>query len=225
MKNASICVNFSLRAVIQSTMKKICLSILFFLFVCAGCSTKFSLVPYLSENRYAVYLGEAHGVKVQANAVTREYPYLADGLIGELSTVIEVSVTMDEKPDLPTISFTVDEKTYGGELSYDTVSGKYSYSCTLSPTADAIDFTVAGKTVTAIKMNKTDNTELILSKVAESESEYLTPMRSGKYFLGEVYLRTIYDDGIYYYVGIVDQSGTIYSLLTDEDGNVLARKK
>lgn len=163
-------------------------------------------------------------MKVQANVVTREYPYLADGLIGDKSTLLEVSVILGEKPDLPSISFTLGDKTYAGELAYDTVSGKYSYSCTATPTEDVINFTVAGKTVSALKLSKEDRTERILEKIVESETETISSMRSGKYFLGEVYIRMIYDEDIYYYVGLVDQNGNVTSLLTNEEGNVLARR-
>lgn len=44
-------------------------------------------------------------------------------------------------------------------------------------------------------------------------------------FAGEIYLRLIYEDVPYYYVGIIDREGRIFALLVDsEDGKILAKR-
>ena len=181
------------------------------------------MTKYLSENRYAVYEGETAGCKIKAASVRREYPYNADGLVGELSTLFEVTVTLEEKTDAPKISFTVNETNYGGELSYDTVSGVYAYSCTLELWEESVTFEVGDFIVEAKRINETDNTDLILKALEENESELLSSYGSGV-FLGEIHLRLIHDDKLYYYVGLIGKDGETVSLLTDDQGTVLARR-
>ena len=44
-------------------------------------------------------------------------------------------------------------------------------------------------------------------------------------FAGEIYLRLIYEDAPYYYVGIIDRNGGILALLVhSESGKILARR-
>ena len=204
-------------------MKKLLFCFLLPLLFLFGCSDQSRLTKYLSENRYALYEGETAGCKIKAASVKREYPYNADGLVGELSTLFEVTVILEEKVDSPKLSFTVNDKTYGGELSYDTVSGVYAYSCTLDLWEESVTFQVGAFTVEAKRVNETDNTDLILKALEANESELISSYGTNV-FLGEIHLRLIRDDKLYYYIGLVNKDGETISLLTDETGKVLARR-
>ena len=45
-------------------------------------------------------------------------------------------------------------------------------------------------------------------------------------FTGEIYLRLIYEETAYYYVGIIDRNGNIYAFLVNaQTGKILAKRQ
>ena len=63
----------------------------------------------------------------------------------------------------------------------------------------------------------------MLSRIQFRQIESMTD----KYgFTGEIYIRLIYEDAPYYYVGIIDRNGTINAfLLNATSGKILAKRQ
>lgn len=188
----------------------------------SACEKENRLEAHVSENRYAVYLGKTELCSIKAVSVIREYPYLQDGLVSDLGILFEVTVHYFAPQEEPTLSFQISDKKYGGELSYNTVSGDYTFSCTLSVWEDSISFETQGTTVKADRMNDKDYTKQVLDGILKEES--MQQFYTNGTFLGEIRLRLIWDDGVYYYVGLITPDGSEHAFLTDETGKVLASK-
>ena len=57
----------------------------------------------------------------------------------------------------------------------------------------------------------------------EHGKELFASLTDGNIFLGEIYVRLLYDDGCYYYVGVCDRNKKITAYLVDgERGKVIA---
>ncbi len=204
-------------------MKKSLLLLLCLPFFLSGCAS-LDLNDYVSERRSYIYLGEGGNYTVKAESGEREYPYATDGYACDTSTLFEVTITCAEHEKNLTISFSVDGKRYGGELSYDSVREEYSYSCGVAVNAESVVFVVGETSVTAERVNAEDKTSDVLHAVAESEKDIFDSLTKGNAFLGEIYVRLIYDEGCYYYVGVADRDGHTHSYLTDESGKLLAKR-
>lgn len=204
-------------------MKKSLLLLLCLPFFLSGCS-RLNLDDYVSERRSYIYLGEGGNYTVKAESCRREYPYATDGYACETSDLFEVTITAVEREKNLTVSFSIDGERYGGELSYDSVKEEYSYSCGIAVEAESVVFTVGETSVTATRVNAEDKTSDVLRAVADAEKETFDALTKGNAFLGEIYVRLIYDEGCYYYVGVADREGHTHSYLTDESGQLLAKR-
>ena len=62
--------------------------------------------------------------------------------------------------------------------------------------------------------------------VAENKRELFESMTSNGLFDGEIYVRLLYDEGCYYYVGIINKAEHISAFLIDgEHGKIVASKE
>lgn len=189
-----------------------------------GCSS-YTLFDSVSELRQSVYVGESEHYSLQANAGFREQPYVADGVIGDISPYFEVRVICTDHTKTLNISFAIDGKEHGGELSFDNVTERYSYSESIEVTdAAEIVFTIEGESITATAVSSEDYSEAVLSAVASQESALFESLTKNKRLQGEIYIRLLFDEKCYYYVGVTDKSGTTRSFLTDTAGKILAKR-
>lgn len=203
----------------------------------AGCSAKLDLTRYVSEYRSDIYMGTEGEYSVFASYSTREYPYTADGNVGNMTELFEVAITVPDNTKTYTLRYTVSEKEYSSELSFDSV--RLVHRCSQSmpaPTEKQITFQITTDeenaetiTVTAssIKTEKTLDESTLLQKIQEKESERFAAMTSGNTFAGELYVRLLYDnDRCFYYVGLIDRNGKTYSMLADaETGEIIATRQ
>ena len=81
-------------------------------------------------------------------------------------------------------------------------------------------------TATTVRTDNMLSPKEVVEKIQTAESEKFKSMTDSKGFAGEIYLRLIYEDAPYYYIGIIDREGTIFALLVDsESGKILAKRE
>ncbi len=187
---------------------------------------------YVSELRSNIFLDKNEDFSLRIYAVEKEYPYLSDGVKREVSMRTELYFSAPSGDKTTEIFFTVNGQKYGGEMSYDNVKAEYYFSCTLDVSQEKkLDCDVVYGTETmqfcaqSIKTENTLSPQKILEKLQQSEGELLQSLTDKFGFAGEIYVRLLYEDFPYYYVGIIDRNGQISAfLLNGETGKVLAKR-
>ena len=78
----------------------------------------------------------------------------------------------------------------------------------------------------SIKTETTRSPKQILEDLKNGESELFSSMTDKYGFTGEIYIRILYEDFPYYYVGVIDRNGkTNAFLLNGETGKILAKRE
>lgn len=200
----------------------------------SGCKEELKLSDYVSENRTGYYLtsSEPDGISLKAFYTLREYPYAADGVARETSGVFEVKIKSETYFKSVEVSFSLGGEECGGAASYDGAEKVYEYSVSaLSEPEDSISFTVTadGGTYSLSAENKNSgylSGGEILSAVKAEKSEYIDSLIANDKFNGEIYLRFIFDEKGYYYVGLISKERGTLSLLVDAStGKIIAERE
>ena len=215
-------------------LRPICffLCILLALFT-SGCKHEINYFDYVSELRSNIFLAENEDVRLRIYSVVKEYPYATDGIAHEKTARTEVYLLAPDGTQNYTITLYIEDNEYGGELSYDNVKGEYFLSfsldtsnlreiaCDLSCGETQIQCTAA-----SVLRENTLVAQDILANV-QSYSPDLCQEMTDKYgFAGEIYLRLLYEDAPYYYVGVINRKGEITAFLVNATtGKVLAQRK
>lgn len=207
----------------------LCAFLLFF----PACQKSVDYFDYVSELRSNIFLAQTNELSLRVYAVQKETPYASDGVPREISTRTEVFLTAPSGEKEYALSFTVDGREYGGDMSYDNVKSEYYYSCTL----DVSDLTqipcriVCGdNSIELTAISVLDETTLtpqnVLSGLLSSEQALFDDLTDKYGFAGEIYLRLIYEESPYYYVGVIDRDGGTHAfLLNAKSGRILARRE
>lgn len=187
---------------------------------------------HISEAKSDLFCAETDEFTVTVSCVSREYPYVADGITCPMNSVMEVSL-VPAKPQICDYEvYLLGETTWGGETSFRTYAGDYFYSESVRKFPEG-SVTVQIKwedetrelTATSVKNEKTLSVNEILEYAIKAEKETVKQMTRDGNFLGEFYIRLLRRNINYYYVGITDLNGTTVSLLLDsETGEVLAKR-
>ncbi|MBD5584768.1 MAG: hypothetical protein HDQ88_06780 [Clostridia bacterium] len=215
-------------------MKKFCtLTAIFvlsalFLLTASACSKSVNYLDYVSERRLNVYVYRDDDTEVKIYCSQKEQPYCADGIKGELCDLIEIFVKLPKNPQ----ELEVSVEGFTGEMNYQAVDGIFYLSYT-SPA-----FTGSGVTVTltadgesksydalSVKDDKVMSCDDAVLCVAEHAKDLFESLTDGRLFDGEIYVRLLYDEGCYYFVGVCDKEKSIHAYLIDgERGKVIATK-
>lgn len=206
----------------------ICLSVC----LCA-CQKEINYFDYVSELRRNVFLASDDEFSLRIYSVEKESPYSADGVPREMNVRTEFWLVAPSGEKECNLSFTFDGETYGGEMSYDNVKAEYYLSCNLdiSTLSSLTCSIIHGETTREITANSvlsktTLSPETILKNLALSEQALFSSMTDKYGFAGEIYLRLIYEDSSYYYVGVIDRKGkTNAFLINATSGKVLAKRE
>ncbi len=197
----------------------------------AGCG-KYDYSKHLSEIRSDLFSAETEEFSVVLSCVSREHPYLSDGVAAPRGDLCEIVLTSPEHTDR-TYSVTVlGETEWGGEMSFRNVRGDWFYSQGVTSFPEgSVSLRISwedGETEVAATSVKTENTlscKEALARAVEEEKALVKSMTREGAFRGEFYVRLLRRDKNYYYVGIVNEAGETVSLLLDaESGEVLARR-
>ncbi|MCD8308986.1 MAG: hypothetical protein LUD19_03945 [Clostridia bacterium] len=151
---------------------------------------------------------------------------MADGVKGEINGIAEIYATFKTQYD----EVYIDVNGLGGEMSYMTVKNCWyiSFSCSgFGKDTLAAELTLNGNereyTLVSVLSDGVMSGQSALSCVIEYDGDAFTSLTENGIFCGEIYIRLLYDDKCYYYVGVCDRSGNIKAYLTDgETGRVIA---
>ena len=204
-----------------------------FLCLFCGCKNELDYFAYVSELRSNILLAEADGFLLRVHAVEKELPYLSDGIPQERSTRTEIYLVAPAGDKTCNVAFSCGKREYGGEMSFDNVKTEYYFSCSLDISAERelpvrIEYgeTVLELVAHSVKTENTITPQAALHTLQKAESELFASMTDKYGFSGEIYLRLIYEDSPYYYVGVINRNGEVNAfLLNAETGKILAKRK
>lgn len=212
-------------------MKKfllVCLSLCLAACLLGGCRKKVDYLSYVSEKRTNIYLYSNDGLEIKIYISEKETPYSADGIKGEMSGLTEIYVTLPKNYDEVNVSVGDAE----GEMSYRAVENCYYISFADAVAGDSADVSLScgydSYTCTAVSVlyDGVMDCDSAVKCVTEHDGELFTSMTENGIFRGEIYVRLLYDEGCYYYVGVCDRDKNISAYLVDgERGKIIATKK
>ena len=118
-------------------------------------------------------------------------------------------------------------------MSYDNVKAEYYYVCSLNvSTLKELSCTITcgEESVMLVADSVLSTTTLspqnALKCLSTTESELFSSLTDEYGFAGEIYLRLIYEDSPYYYVGVIDRTGNVTAFLMNaETGKILAKRQ
>lgn len=210
------------------------LALLSFSFIFSSCGkneTDYS--SFISENRNNIFVCQADDFFVKIYSSQKETPYLSDGIKRKVSPRTEIYLTAESGEKTYYVYLDIYGKTIGGDMSYDNVKSTYFYTLTLDTSAlteISLKIEYDGGTVAlnakSVKEDGLLNAKQIVEKVRAAETEIFKNMTKKGVFQGEIYVRLIYENGLYYFVGIIDKNGKTLSFLCDgTTGKILAKRR
>ncbi len=188
--------------------------------------------PYLSEVKSDLFVAQTEEFSVTVACVSREYPYVADGVPAEQTKLLEI-VLKDCQNEEDYRVYVSGEKELGGDMSYRSIRDDFFYSESVkSFPKDTLSIRVEWENevrelaATSVKNERTLSAEEALERAVVAEQTYVDGLYEDNRFQGEFYVRLLRREGNYYYVGIIDRTGKTLSLLIDgESGEVVARRQ
>jgi hypothetical protein len=198
-----------------------------------ACKKETDYFSYVSETCDNILLAKNDVLSVRVYAINRENPYLADGIPREKSRRAEFFIVASSGDSDCILSFSANGKTWGGDASYDGVKAQYYYSCSVDlSNCKTLLCTVqyGGEEYTLeIKSVKTENTltpKKVLQSLQKTRPEILSALTDDYGFAGEIYVRLLYEENLYYYVGVTDRNGKTHAFLFNaQTGKLLAERK
>ena len=218
--------------------KSFCRLLLFLLCICTGlcfsaCKKEIDYFSYVSEVCDNILLAKNETLSVRAYAVNRENPYLADGVPRERTARAEFFITVPSADKACEIAFEVNGKMFGGDTSYDNVKAQYYFSCSVDisslktlPLKITYGEDVHTLTMQSVKTDKTLKPRQLLESLRKEKSDVFTVLTDEYGFAGEIYIRLLYEEALYYYVGVIDRNGKTQAfLLNAQTGKILAQRQ
>lgn len=209
-----------------------CLALLFGVLPALTACGNYDYFERVSEIKSDIFCAETEEFTVSLSCISREYPYVMDGIAGERTQLMEIVLTDDGAEEREYCVYVLGDKTWGGEMSYRSVRGDYFFSQSVETfPSQSVSLRVEwGDEVreisaTTVKNDRTLTPEQALNKAVEAEKETVDSLMQDGAFQGEFHVRLLRRNVTYYYVGIVDRAGKTVALLLDaESGEVLARR-
>ncbi len=209
------------------------LFLLFALFPLSGCQKKINYFDYVSELRNNIFLAETETLSLRIYAVEKESPYVADGIPQETSPRFEAYLVAPSGDKTVDLEFVVGGRSFGGEMSFDNVKREYFYFCTLDISSESeiqcsLTYGEEKAEMTAVSVIKNGalSPKNVLLNVVNENAALFEGLTDKYGFAGEIYLRLIYEDSAYFYVGVIDREGKINAfLLNAESGKILAKRE
>lgn len=214
-------------------MKKtlICLILPVLFLLCVTACKKNSYTSQISDLRSDLFVAETDRFSLSLACVSRESPYLQDGICAEKSDLIEIVLT----PKHPATEseyavFLLSENNLGGSMSFRSVKNDYFFSHgvkSFPQTSVTLQIKCGNETIdlvaTSVKNENTISADEALNLAVAHETELKEFPQDGK-FTGEFHVRLIRRDKNYYYVAFVTQEKTIALLMNADNGEILARR-
>lgn len=197
-----------------------------------GCAQSPDYARYVSDYRSEIYRGENEELSLTAFFGEREYPYAADGVCAEKAPFAEIYMTAPDNTKDYEVYFTVNGKEYGGDMSYDSVYARFFYSESVEAVSlPSLSFTVVcdgEETVVeaaSVKAGNEMTMPAIIDRLVAQRTDLFENLTSGGTFNGELYVRLVYNEKCYWFVGVVSaEEWSDYFLLDAVTGNIMAER-
>lgn len=194
----------------------------------SGCKKDIDYSEYVSEKRFNIYRYADDLVEIKIYVSQKESPYCLDGVKGEVSPIAEFFVRLDKSYEEVDISC----KNVNGEMSYKAVEKCYYLSlATTEIIGESVDVAIScdGESknykVQSVLYSGVITCENALKCVVEYNSELFENLTENGIFNGEIYVRLLFDEGCFYYVGVCSKDKKITAYLVDgEKAKILASK-
>ncbi len=216
-------------------MKKCFLAFLslFLLLPALSACGKYDYSAHISDERSDLFLAETEDYTLTVACVSREHPFLLDGIAAPRTDLLEAVLTEKTPSGAEFELYFLEDVPRGGDMSFRSTTGDWFYSRTAerfpegSVSVKVVKDGVAEELLaTGVKTEHTLSSREALARAVEAEREKIGGMTVGGKFCGEFHVRLLRRDKNYWYVGIVDGGGGILALLLDsETGEVLARRQ
>ena len=195
----------------------------------SGCAKSVKYADYISEKRSDIYLYAGDDTEIKIYCSQREQPYAADGIKGDVSDLIEIFVILPNNPE----TVEIDAGGFGGEMNYRAVENDFYLSFTAQTfKTESIDITLdcdgktSSYTAQSVKSGALISCEQALNCVIDHDKSLFTSLTDGTLFAGEIFVRLLYDNGCYYYVGVCDRQRNMSAYLVDgERGKIIVSKQ
>ncbi len=193
-----------------------------------GCARGVDYPAFISEKRTDIFIYKDDDKEIKIYCSEREQPYAADGIMGDICPIVEIFVTLPKNPQ----ELEVSVESVEGEMNYRSVENCFYLSFTAAAFGKAsvdVTLTYDGKSETfsalSVRYAGVMSCEQAVLCAAEHDKELFESLMKKGAFDGEIYVRLLYDEGCYYYVGVCDKSKKITAYLVDgEKGKVIAKK-
>ena len=212
-------------------MKKFLLFVftaVFAMFFLGGCKKSVNYLDYISEKRSNIYLYCDDQIEIKIYVSERESPYSTDGIRGDMGSITEIFITLPKNYDEVDISVCGIE----GQMNFRAVENCYylQSGATIQGDKAAVNLTFDGEskeyTAVSVLYNGVITCEDAVKCAIDHDGELFESLTQKDIFLGEIFVRLLYDDGCYYYVGVCDRNKKITAFLVDgERGNIIATKE
>ena len=194
-----------------------------------SCNKKVNYFNYVSENRREVYLCKEDSFELKIFCCEKETPYCLDGVKGDMTTVCEVYYKCNTSPS----EVVAEVEGFSGEMSYMSVSNSFymSFSADVFNVESlAVKLTIDGKEseieVRNVFEAGTIDWQSAIKSVVEYDGERFASLTERNAFLGEIWVRLIYDDGCYYYVSLCDREKKVKAYLVDgKSGRIITERE
>ena len=199
------------------------------LFLFSGCKKQVDYLNYISEKRSNIYLYADDEYEIKIQVSQREVPYSTDGIRGEVSGFCEIFVTLPKNYD----EVEIHAGNIEGEMNYRAVENCYYLSQSdgnIAGDSVLVTLTFNGEskefTVISVLYDGVITCEEAVKCAIDYDGALFKSLTNKDIFLGEIFVRLLYDDGCYYYVGVCDRNKKITAYLIDgERGTVIATKE
>lgn len=195
----------------------------------SGCKKDTDYSQYISEKRTDIYLYSNDGTEIKIYKSEKETPFCADGIKGNVTDITEIFVKLTKNCEEVEIS----AGGISGEMNFKAVENLYYLSASAADiSGDSVEVTLKldGKeetyTAQSVKYGNIISCENALQCVIERDKELFESMTDNGVFSGEIFIRLLYDEGCFYYVGVCDRNKNINAYLVDgERGKIITTKQ
>ncbi len=197
-------------------------------FACA-CKKRVNYFDSVSENRYSVYIYKDDSLEVKIYCSDKESPYCADGVKSDMNPTVEFFASFTVNPEKVSINC----QALQGEMNYRAVQNDYYLNFTAQGfTDDKVKLTLEAdgesKEIEALSVvhEGVMTAENALKCVTEHDKELFESLTQNNLFCGEIFIRLLFDEDCYYFIGVCDRQGDISDYLLDGlHGKIIATKK
>lgn len=195
----------------------------------SGCAKSVDYLTYVSEKRTDIYSYSNDGLEINIYLSEKETPYFADGIKGNVSVLTEIFVKLPKTEEQVSVSVGA----ISGQMNYRAVENDYYLSVSdgsIQGESAEVTLTRGGESKAYSAMNVKHGGVIscddAVKCVTEHDKELFASMTENNIFLGEIFVRLIYDEGCYYYVGVCNRDKKINAYLVDgERGKIIATKQ